>query len=569
MAGITRRRFLRAAGVGGAAAALGLPTLPAHAAVSAAGTTLDVAGVPVGTGGYRRFAAGAGWPLVVRGDVATPGAGREERRVAVACFVQFTDMHMVDAQSPARFEYTHPLVHNSAFRPHETLAQHTATSLVRQVGALRDGPFTGRPIDFVITTGDNTDNHEHVELDWFFQVLNGGRVTADTGDLTRYEGVQDSGSTTFWNPHSTAQDDYKARGYPVVPGLLDAARRPFDSPGLHVPWYCTFGNHDDSVLGALPDGVPFVNALYTGGTKIYGFDAAATARIARAFRDPAYLADAVAVLTSGTGVVRGVTPDPRRTPFTTGEFVRAHLDPRNTGPGPRGHGFTDDNADGVDVFYTFPIAPGVTGISLDTTTTSGLANGSIGLHQYQWLEKVLRRGSSRYYDLFGRLRTQQATDELFVLFSHHTSWTMDNTLPDARRPLDLRLNGQALVDLLTRYPNVVAWVNGHIHENKIVSHGAGERAFWEVNTASHIDYPQVARVLELVDNGDGTLSLFTTLIEGDAPYSAPYDDLSPTGLASHARELSFNTPYTVPAALGELQDRNVELVVAGRSPARA
>ncbi|MDQ2582407.1 TIGR03767 family metallophosphoesterase [Saccharothrix yanglingensis] len=561
--GISRRRFLQAGGVAGASLVWGGP---AWAATT--GTTLDVAAWAVGPAGYRRLQAGPGWPVVVRSDLAPPQGGRADRRVPLACFVQFSDMHVVDAQSPARFEYTHPLLGAGAFRAHETLAQHTSTALVRKVNDIRNGPFSGRPIDFVMTTGDNTDNHELVELDWFLTVLNGGRITADTGDAGRYEGVQDSGVASYWNPHRSTPDDYKAKGFPLVPGLLDAARRPFDSPGLRIPWYSTFGNHDDSVVGSLPDGIPFIDALYTGDRKVFGFDPAAADVIGRALRDPAYVPDALALLASGAGLVRTVTPDPRRRPFSTGEFVRAHLDPRNTGPGPVGHGFTQDNADGVDVFYTFRIAPGVTGVSLDTTTDAGFAEGSIGLHQYLWLEKVLKRNSSRYFDAFGFQHRQDVTDELFVLFSHHTSWTMTNVLPDRRRPLDPRLTGDALVDLLQRFPNVVAWVNGHTHENRIVPHGTGDRAFWEINTAAHVDHPQHARVVELVDNADGTLSLFTTLVEGDAPYQAGYDDPTPSGLASLAREFAFNDPHADPAAAGAVTDRNTELVLAGRAPVR-
>ena len=54
-----------------------------------------------------------------------------------------------------------------------------------------------RPLDFMMSTGDNTDNHELVELAWFLDILNGGAVTASTGDPSRYEGVQDSGSAQF------------------------------------------------------------------------------------------------------------------------------------------------------------------------------------------------------------------------------------------------------------------------------------------------------------------------------------------------------------------------------------
>lgn len=566
MDGFNRRDFFRVAGVSGAALLWGTGT----AWGSTAGTTLDSVATPLGANGYRRLVAGPGWPLVVRSDLAPPGPGRADRRVPLACFVQFTDMHMVDAQSPARFEYTHQIIGGGVHRPQETLAQHTSAALVRRVNALSGGPFTGRPIDFMMTTGDNTDNHERVELDWFLTVLNGGAITANTGDPARFEGVQNSGVKAYWNPQSTLADDYKAKGFPHIPGLLDAAIEQFSSPGLNIPWYCTFGNHDDSVVGSLPDGIPIIDGLYTGRSKVMGFDDASAARIARAMTEPEHVLDAAVVLASGGGLIRTVTPDGRRRPFTTGEFVRAHLDPRNTGPGPIGHGFTQDQADGVDLFYTFRIAPGVTGVSLDTTTLAGLADGSIGLHQYLWLEKVLKKSSSRYYDVFGRKITQSATDELFVLFSHHSSTSMDNVLPDRRRPLDPRLDGGAFVTLLKRFPNVVAWVNGHTHANKITAHrhDIPERSFWEINTAAHIDYPQHARIIEIVDNGDGTLSLFTTLIEPDAPHQVAYDDFSPAGLASLGREFALNDPHVKLTRLGAPVDLNTELVLPGRSPVR-
>lgn len=99
-------------------------------------------------------------------------------------------------------------------------------------------------------------------------------------------------------------------------------------------------------------------------------------------------------------------------------------------------------------------------------------------------------------------------------------------------------------------------------------HGSGDRAFWEVNTAAHVDYPRHARIVELVDNADGTLSLFTTLVEGDAPYQADYDDSSPRGPASPAREFAFNAPHADPAAVGTATDLNTELVIAGRGAVR-
>ncbi len=587
MASFNRRGFLLSSAVG--LAALGLSAPPVSAAthdrllrrtldrvVDPEGTTLAEVATPVGDG-YRLLTPGPGWPIEVREDLVAARSDRDDRRTPLAAFVQFTDLHIMDAQSPVRFEYTHPILGSSAHRPQETLAPLGASALVARVNSLRAGPVTGRPFDFMMTTGDNTDNHEQIELEWLMAILNGGSITPNTGDPSGYEGVQNCGSDLYWHPDSERDDRYKSRGFfPHLPGFLDAATSEFHSPGLDVPWYCTIGNHDDTPSGTLPAGS--LTDCFIGDRKIMFADDRVTEQAAAAMTEPdqiGELPDEVERLeepgtVKASSIASTVTPDERRMPFDTKGFVAAHLSEANTGPGPVGHGFTEANADGVDCFYTFPIAEGVTGISMDTTTLAGLANGSIGKTQYDWLERTLRASSSVYYDLLGRRRTQQVTDELFVLFSHHTSDTMTNPLPDRRRPAELRYIGDILVTMLKRYPNVLAWVNGHTHYNKVRAHTSSspERGFWEINTASHIDHPQMARCIEIVDNADGTMSLFTTLLEADSPYQVDHGDYSQAGLASLYRELSVNDLYADAANLGSEADRNVELLVAAHHPAR-
>ncbi|GAA4536930.1 TIGR03767 family metallophosphoesterase [Amycolatopsis samaneae] len=569
MAELTRRAFTTA-GVTGLGLLLCTPTsnaldralrLTGTRSVSTAGTTLESAAAPVRTGpGYTRLTAGPGWPLKVRDELAAAKPGRDDRRRALSSFVQFTDLHITDTESPARFEYLHALA-GGAHRPQETLGAVGTNALVRRVNSLAAGPFTGRAFDLVVTTGDNTDNHEQLELDWFLTLLNGGSVTQSSGDPHRYEGVQSSGNKQYWNPGIPLDDAYSKKGFPQLPGLLEAAGSTFGAAGLDVPWYCTFGNHDDSIVGTLPE-FPGMEAWYTGKYKVIGKDESTARKLAAALAKPGS-AVPVSELSGGSGTIREITPDERRRPFTTAEFVRAHLDPAHTGPGPVGHGFGEHNADGRNVYYTFRIAPGITGISLDTTTLGGFADGSIGLGQFSWVESTLKRGSSTYYDFFGNRVAQHVTDELFILFSHHTSTSMGNLLPDRRHPLELRLNGDTFVGLLNRFPNVLAWVNGHTHENKITPHRGRTPAqsFWEINTASHIDFPQHARVIEVADNADGTLSLFTTLIEAESPYAADYGDHGADALASLYRELSYNDIQTVPGRVGTDADHNTELLL--------
>ena len=87
----------------------------------------------------------------------------------------------------------------------------------------------------------------------------------------------------------------------------------------------------------------------------------------------------------------------------------------------------------------------------------------------------------------------------------------------------------------------------------------------EVNTASEVDWPQESRLIELMENADGTLSIFGTLLDHAATYEVPAAG-SATGfntdqLSAISRTLSYNDPQAVLGANGTAQDRNVELLV--------
>ncbi|MEU6606710.1 TIGR03767 family metallophosphoesterase [Streptomyces shenzhenensis] len=512
------------------------------------GTTVDSVAAPQGGSGYRRLGAGPGWPRVVREDLAAPKSGRADRRTPLAAFVQLTDLHLMDVQHPLRLEFlrsTDP----HAWRPHEALTVPGAVSLVERVNALRGAPVTGSPLHCVMTTGDNTDNNARSELEWFMTVMSGGTITPNSGDPRHYEGVQNSGLKTFWQPDSVLRDRDKSFGFPQLKGYLAAAVREVRSPGLNLPWYSTVGNHDSLPLGCYGShGDPYLTEFAVGGRKLMSLDAAeakkfqdtiknATDPQGAGFRD---------LLRAHTRDLRSVTPDERRAPYTPAEYLKAHLDPAHAGAGPVGHGYSTANVDAGTQYYAFRIADDVIGISLDTTDPGGHYEGSIGTAQLNWLDRTLRDNKDAYA----------------IVFSHHTSTSMDNPRPDPARPGEHRHDGAAVVSVLARHANVLAWVNGHIHRNAITPHAAaGNRSFWEISTASHVDHPQLARVIELVDNKDGTLSLFTTLVESAAPHRTDYADLSQTGLATLYRELSFNAPGANRTLAGSAADRNTELVL--------
>ncbi|WP_411135276.1 TIGR03767 family metallophosphoesterase [Streptomyces sp. C10] len=567
---LDRRTFLAATGAVGAATGLGLafgqdrtaqaatvspgpaPAAPVPVEAPAVprvpytrGTTLGGVSAPRGSGGFRRLGDGPAWDRVVRTELGTAHGGRDRRRTALASFVQFTDLHLVDVQSPLRYEYLRAET-ASAWRPQEALSVAGVVSLIERVNALPGGPATGAPLSFVMTTGDNTDNNSKLELEWYLTAMSGGRITPNSGDPRRYEGVQDSGLKLYWQPDSAVRDADKELGFPRLDGFLDAAIRTVHSPGLRMPWYSTVGNHDSLPGGCYAPGDPFWTEVATGERKLETLPAAEAAKVWQAVKDglDPKGEDFKRLLKSHAKQSRRVTPDERRAPFTRAEYLRAHLDPAHTGPGPHGHGYTAAHLDGTRLYYSFRISDDVLGISLDTTDPGGHYTGSVGEAQLRWLERTLKEN-------------EKGEKAHVLVFSHHTSKTMNNTRPDPARPQEKRHGGPELVEVLAAHPAVVGWINGHSHKNEIMAHGS----FWEISTASHIDFPQLARVIELVDNHDGTLSLFTTLVESAAPHRTDFTDLSQTGLAALYRELSFNAPQSRTDLAGTARDRNVELLL--------
>jgi hypothetical protein len=130
--------------------------------------------------------------------------------------------------------------------------------------------------------------------------------------------------------------------------------------------------------------------------------------------------------------------------------------------------------------------------------------------------------------------------------------SLDNPVetPDPLQPnaTDLpRRRADDVLAVITKYSCVIAWVNGHTHDNVI----AARTSFWDIGTAAHIDWPPQSRLVEVVDNDDGTLSIFTTMVDHE-------DD----EITAFARELMANDPQAgFGAGDGGPQDRNAELVI--------
>jgi hypothetical protein len=244
--------------------------------------------------------------------------------------------------------------------------------------------------------------------------------------------------------------------------------QPFQAEGLRAPWIGCWGNHEE-----VCQGVGIVTSAL----------ASAMAGSRKPVELPPGLDRDAAVDTfihhpelfmSGASIA--VSADPERRPIKRSEFMPEAYSAHDMGE--------------------------VRFITLNTVCGAGGADGSIDTEQLLWLEQKL----------------DQVPDRFVVVLSHHGYETLSNPRGEQ--------NADALLALLLRFENVVLWLNGHIHANRITPRGS----FWEVTTSSLVDWPCQARLIEIFRTR-GALAISCTMLDHDGE-----------DLAAVHRELAGNVP---------------------------
>ncbi|HEX7293632.1 MAG TPA: hypothetical protein VF259_03725 [Solirubrobacterales bacterium] len=584
-------------------------------------TTLEQRVVPAGPAAYRFLQLGAGEPYTVRQELGTAGEGRVKTRTSLVYFGQLSDFQLADEESPARVEIIDPLASplnlpfGSAWRPWEALNPQIDEAMIRQVNQLAaaspvaDGSGASRAMDLTIVTGDSADSQQLNETLWVRTLLEGGLLNPNSGvdkktyshllcpnlfvpgaaEAARYTGIQDYDDyfegvfPEFYDPDSPAGPH---AAWPKYPGLMDKAQQVFTASGVTVPSYVAFGNHDALVQGNAAANAAF-EQVATGCLKPMGpvpNPENAQALLSALF-NPANLLSTLLTAPQNLILVPG---DPKR------QFVskKQYKDIFKGGSQGDGHGFDfvdaaqESGSKGAAGYYAWSPTPGMRFISLDTVAEAGTivtptgnftSDGNIDDPQYKWLK--------------GQLEAATAADQLVVLFSHHAPESLTADAPDELAPfcllpdahghdinpgcdLDPRnsspIHLQAdMVNLLHQFPNAIAWVAGHSHDNVVnpFPNPGGKGGFWSIRVAAEADWPQQSRLLEVFDNHDGTLSIFGTIVDHAGQSVAPPAGTAAAGmdlndLASAGRTMSFNDLQSgAPAGEGQADDRNVELLL--------
>ncbi|HET9093780.1 MAG TPA: hypothetical protein VFN36_01740 [Solirubrobacteraceae bacterium] len=423
----------------------------------------------------------------------------------LARLVHLTDAHVLDASSPARVPFLARFGGSlrSTFRPHEAL---TAQVLHGALSAAR-----AEHAELLIQGGDLIDNAQNNELTVALALLNGGCVRPGSGPAG-YHGVQLSTNPdgAYYRPDIDP---------PRHPGLLARASEPFTSRGVGGAWLPVLGDHDALVQGEL---VPTVltQRVAVGDRALWEPPAAllspaepgpAASAGAAAAAPPDELPEAswveAFIERALAGATVSIPPDPARYELELPEVIaRLWLASRASAPcGRAGPAPAPGRLDlAVDLGREVRI------VALDLVRREGGSGGLVAAEQPAWLEGQLAAAADRWV----------------ILCTHH--------------PLEDVDGGEAIREVLDRFPRVAATLAGHTHRNRIVARETAAGGYWEITTCSLIDFPQQCRALRIYATASGGVAIRTWMLDhiGDGHLGAVARELAHRHAAGRTAHLT-------------------------------
>jgi hypothetical protein len=197
-----------------------------------------------------------------------------------------------------------------------------------------------------------------------------------------------------------------------------------------------------------------------------------------------------------------VSPDTNRYALTKSAWMNEFF---TTASKPTGHGFNQANVRDGFACYSFepkaamPIKVIVLDDTQGDTDFDDHGQGALDTNRLDWLVRELDQGQDE-----GKLMIIAAHIPIELI-----GYGFTNTPP---------ITSDSLLAKLHTYPNLMLWISGHVHRNKVPPQPSPykdrpEYGFWEVETASLRDFPQNFRTFEILRNTDNSISILATDVD--------------------------------------------------------
>jgi len=498
--------------------------------------------------GYGKLTKEAGENHILRKDLlANPDSYVEAvARKSLLLFPQITDVHITDIEGPNRMPWAYFTGNTSAYRSHSIYCTHVLDAMIQTFSALH----TKENFDFVLATGDLSDNASGIEVMWFNTIINGGIISADSGAV---DNPISGGGNDFTDPY-------------IANGLPDG-----------LEWYAAVGNHDvlhqginyitdEVAAGHVGDRMKKLSLMCESVEDIYaGSQTASTP-----YGEPICAFDKLVAddgksampYVVSTGETCGDDPSIKES------CKDDHIVPDERRKAFRSHKEWFDNINDADVKHPnesadksgyYSVQPKedipIELIFLDLAAVkenfekNGLfkplvvnANAYLEEQQFNWLK-----------DKLASLKTEKKGA---IIALHHPIDLGEKS----HFHKDSEISAAALIEELKKHDNLLAVIAGHTHENKLTIYKDDTNeinGFPMIVTCGLLDFPEQARIYEVVYNDNKTISIFTTMLN----HASKEDSFSYVGRTLSLAGFQVGNSGKRKPGLGIIEDRNTEIIV--------